>query len=88
MGLAETLDVLRRLPTGRRSWLCAVTPAGGVVQMRWEQGRLWLETPNPSDATSTGKFAGLDEAELMLTVLATEDRVAIGELEGVTTQPW
>jgi hypothetical protein len=88
MVLAETLDVLRRLPTWRGSWLCAVSPTGGIVQMRWEHGHLWLETPNPSDATSTGKVASLDEAELMLTILATEDRVAITELDGVTTKPW
>jgi len=88
MGLAETLDVLRRLPTGRRSWLCAVTSTEKVVQMSWENGHLWLETPNPSDATSTGKVASLDEAELMLTILATEDRTAIAELDGVTTRPW
>lgn len=87
MVLPEVLDVLRRLPTRTGSWLCAAG-TGGVVQQRWEDGRLWLETPHPADGTATGKYARLDEAERMLTVLATEDRVAVVDLDGVTTAPW
>jgi hypothetical protein len=56
--------------------------------MRWEDGRLWLETPHPQDATATGKQATLDEAERMLAILATEGRAAVAELDGVTRQPW
>jgi hypothetical protein len=88
MVLPELLDVVRRLPTRTDSWLSAISGTGGIVQMRWEDGRLWLETPHPDDGTATGKHASLAEAERMLTILATEDRVAIAELDGVTTQGW
>jgi hypothetical protein len=88
MVLPEVLGVLRRLPTRTDSWLSVRSGTGGIVQMRWQLGRLWLETPHPQDATSTGKHASLDEAERTLTILATEDRVAVTELAGVTTQPW
>jgi len=87
MNLPEIIDVLRRLPTRTDSWLSASHDAG-CVQMRWENGLLWLETPNPADSSSTGKFAGLDEAERMLTILATQNRNAVAELDGVTTKPW
>lgn len=88
MVLPEVLDVLRRLPTRTNSWLCAVSAAEAVVQLRWESGGLWVETPHPEDATSTGKYATLDEAVHLLTVLATENRSAIADLPGVTRQPW
>jgi hypothetical protein len=87
MELPAMLDELRRLPTRTDSWLSAVHDAG-CVQMRWADGRLWLESPNAADGTSTGKYATLAEAELMLTVLATEHRVAVGELPGVTIEAW
>lgn len=88
MVLSEALDVLRRLPTRTNSWLCAVSGTEGVVQLRWEDGRLWLETPHPEDHTSTGTYASLAEAERMVTILATEDRVAIADLDGATRQRW
>ncbi|GAA3232447.1 hypothetical protein GCM10010532_068560 [Dactylosporangium siamense] len=88
MVLPELLDVVRRLPTRTDSWLSAISATGGIVQMRYEDGRLWLETPHPDEGAATGKHASLEEAERMLTVLATEDRVAIAELDGVTTQRW
>ena len=88
MLLPETMDLLRRMPTRTDSWLCAVSVTDEVVQMRWKDGRLWLETPNPKDSTSTGTYANLDDAERILTILATENRVAIAELDNVTTQPW
>ncbi|MFC7242064.1 DUF6891 domain-containing protein [Catellatospora aurea] len=88
MMLPEALDVLRRLPTRTNSWLCAASASDVAVQMRWEHCGLWLETPHPEDATSTGKYATLDEAVRMLTVLATEDRSAMAELEGATRRPW
>lgn len=88
MTLPETLDVLRRLPTRTESWLSAVGRSGGIVQMRWENGRLWLETPDTEAQASIGRHASLAEAEQMLTVLSTEDRVAIRDLPGVITEPW
>jgi hypothetical protein len=87
MELREIVDVLRRLPTRTDSWLSALHDAG-CVQVRWKNGRLWLETPNPTDQTSTGKYATLEEAERMLTILAVEHRNGVTELDGVTTTPW
>ncbi|GAA2590965.1 hypothetical protein GCM10010435_82100 [Winogradskya consettensis] len=87
MSLPEILDVVRQLPTRTGSWLCAVHESG-IVQMRWENGKLWLESPIEAESASIGKYAGLDEVERMLTILATEHRIALRELDGVTTEPW
>ncbi|MEV0729550.1 hypothetical protein [Polymorphospora sp. NPDC050346] len=87
MGLPEILAVVRRLPTRTDSWLAA-THEAGIVQMRWENGMLWLESPFVAESASVGKYASLDEAERMLTILATENRNAIRELDGVITKPW
>jgi hypothetical protein len=84
----EAMDVLRRMPTRTGSWLSAVGRSGAIVQAAWEHGTLWLETPNPADASSTGKHASLEETERMLVVLATDDRSAVAELDGATTRPW
>ena len=88
MILPEVLEVLRRLPTRTDSWLSAVSGGGSIVQMRWSGGRLWLETPHPEDGTATGKHASLAEAEWVLSILAAEDRCVVGELPGVTRNPW
>ncbi|GAB2625659.1 hypothetical protein Aab01nite_15960 [Paractinoplanes abujensis] len=88
MVLAEMLDVLRRLPTRVNAFLVAVHPTAGCVQMRWEDGRLWLETPDADAQASTGKYATLAEAERTLTILATEHRNAVAGLDGVTTTAW
>jgi hypothetical protein len=87
MSLPEMLAVVRRMPTRTGSWLAAVHEAG-VVQMRWEDGQLWLESPFEDESVSVGRYASLDEAERMLTILATENRNAIRELDGVTTISW
>ncbi|GIF21126.1 hypothetical protein Ate02nite_38560 [Paractinoplanes tereljensis] len=87
MSLPEILAVVRRLPTRTNSWLAAVHDAG-IVQMRWEDGRLWLESPLVTESASVGKYASLDDAERVLTILATENRNAIRELDGVTTKAW
>ncbi|BCY06781.1 hypothetical protein [Actinoplanes sp. L3-i22] len=86
--LPETLDVLRRLPTGTNSWLAAGSRSDELVQMRWEDGQLWLETPDVAISASIGKYATLAEAEQVLTILAEQDRVAIRELPDVITKPW
>jgi hypothetical protein len=88
MILPEVLDTVRRLPTRTGSWLSAVSRSGSVIQLHWTSGRLWLETPHPADGTATGKEASLSEAETMLAILATEDRSAVAELDGVQTEPW
>ncbi|MEU4569933.1 hypothetical protein [Micromonospora sp. NPDC023956] len=84
----ETAEIVRRMPTRTGSWLSAITPSGGIVQMSWDDGQLWLETPHPDEATSTGTHATVQEAERMLRILAEEDRVAIAELPGAVRRPW
>lgn len=87
MELPEILDRVRRLPTRTDSWLCAVV-GDECVQLRWENGRLWLESPDPQRQASTGKYATIDETERVLMILATEHRQAVADLNGVTCTPW
>lgn len=84
----ETAEIVRRLPTRTGSWLSAMTPSGRIVQMSWDDGQLWLETPHPDEATSTGIYATVKEAERMLRILAEEDRAAIVEVPGAIRRPW
>jgi hypothetical protein len=88
LGWKEAAEIVRRMPTRTGSWLSALSPSGAIVQMSWNDGRLWLETPHPDDAASTGKHATVEEAEQMLRILAEEDRVAIADLPGAIRKPW
>ncbi|WP_433199634.1 DUF6891 domain-containing protein [Dactylosporangium sp. CS-047395] len=81
-------EMVRRMPTRTGSWLSAISPSGRIVQLALDDGRLWLESPQPDDESSTGKHATVEEAELMLRILAEEDRVAIAELPGAVRRPW
>ncbi|WP_157407226.1 hypothetical protein [Actinomadura atramentaria] len=77
-------------------WVRALTPedgnfltfegrTGGIVQMmREDDGRLWLETPEPGARRAVGRYVEVEEAERMVEVLAREDRVAVAELGGLT----
>ncbi|MEE6260694.1 DUF6891 domain-containing protein [Plantactinospora sonchi] len=85
---AEAVAALRRMPVRTGAWACFVGRSGRVVQVRWEQGRLWLETPDPQTQTSVGRHVSLPEAERMVSTLAVEDRVAVNELGDLTTVRW
>ncbi|MGR6317633.1 hypothetical protein Q2K19_04760 [Micromonospora soli] len=85
---AEAVAIAHRLQPGTRDFLSCLGRSGGVVQMGWEADRLWLETPHPETATVTGRHVTLAEAERMITLLATEDRVAVAELGDTVTKPW
>ncbi|MFG1927149.1 DUF6891 domain-containing protein [Cryptosporangium sp. NPDC048952] len=87
MRLAEALDVLRGMPLGN-TWFCAQARSRAIVQLNWPGGRLWVESPNAAEQTTTGAHASRADAERMLAVLATEGRAAVDELPGVGTQPW
>ncbi|MBF9133567.1 hypothetical protein I0C86_32210 [Plantactinospora sp. S1510] len=76
------------MPVRTGAWLCCRGRSGGIVQMRWEQRRLWLETPDPEASASLGRHVTIPEAERMIRALATEDRVAVPELGGLTTDSW
>jgi hypothetical protein len=80
--------LLRAMPPRTGSWACFGGAAGGVIQIRWEDGRLWLETPDPSTRTSLGRYVSLTEAEGMVSMLAIEGRVAVSELDGLQRIAW
>lgn len=85
---AEAVAIAHRLQPHTRDFLSCLGRSGGVVQMCWKADRLWLETPHPESATATGRHVTLAEAERMITILATEDRVAVAELGETVTGPW
>ena len=41
LDLFESMALLRRMPPTTGSWACFGGAAGDVVQVRWEDGRLW-----------------------------------------------
>ncbi|MFI5956183.1 DUF6891 domain-containing protein [Cryptosporangium sp. NPDC051539] len=84
---AEALDVLRGMPTAG-TWFCAKGRSGGIVQLTWPEGGVWVESPDVVTQTTTGAHATPADAERMLTVLAREDRVAVHELPGASTESW
>ncbi|MEU8422198.1 hypothetical protein AB0C15_15130 [Micromonospora sp. NPDC048835] len=86
---AEACLLLRAMRPLSRDFLTALGRSGGCVQVAWERDGLWLEELDPARATSTGRIATVAEAERMLTVLATQDRVPIDELGGdLVTKRW
>ncbi|MFG1868676.1 DUF6891 domain-containing protein [Micromonospora arborensis] len=86
---AEACLLLRAMRPLSRDFLTAFGRSGCCVQVAWERDGLWLEELDTARATSTGRIATIAEAERMLTVLATEDRVPIDELGGdLVTKRW
>ncbi|MEU7614359.1 hypothetical protein [Micromonospora sp. NPDC049204] len=86
---AEARLLLRAMRPLSRDFLTASGRSGGCVQATWERDGLWLEELDTARATSTGRIATVAEAERLLTVLATEDRVGIDELGGdLVTKSW
>ncbi|MFG1650900.1 DUF6891 domain-containing protein [Micromonospora sp. NPDC049275] len=86
---AEACLLVRAMRPLSSDFLTAFGRSGGCVQVTWESDGLWLEELDTAGATSTGRIATVAEAERMLTVLATEDRVPIDELGGdLVTKRW
>jgi hypothetical protein len=85
---AGVIDLLRRMPVYGKDFLVCVGRSGGCVQMKWEGNRLWLESPDSAAGTSIGRHVSIDEAERMITILAAEDHVAVGELGDLETARW
>ncbi|AVT39322.1 hypothetical protein [Plantactinospora sp. BB1] len=88
LSLRESVDLLRRMPVRTGAWVSFLGRSGGIVQMRWKERRLWLETPDPEAAASLGRHVTIPEAERMVGVLAVEDRVAVADLGDVRMVPW
>ncbi|MBE1492320.1 DUF6891 domain-containing protein [Plantactinospora soyae] len=85
---SESVDVLRRMPVRTDAWMSCRGRSRGIVQVRWEERRLWLETPDPEASASFGRYVTIPEAERMIGVLATEDRVAVAELGDLVRNSW
>ncbi|MEU8389672.1 hypothetical protein [Micromonospora sp. NPDC048842] len=86
---AEARLLLRAMRPLSTDFLTAFGRSGGCVQVAWERDGLWLEELDTLRSTSTGRIATIGEAERMLTVLATEDRVPVDELGGdLVTKRW
>ncbi|XRQ07172.1 hypothetical protein ACN3XK_63410 [Actinomadura welshii] len=66
-------------PEHRREW---------AAELRRGEPRLWLEAPFPEKRELHGRFATIEEAERMVTILAVEDRVAVHELGDLEIDTW
>lgn len=88
MSVTESVSVLRN-PVRTGGWATYATRSGAVVQHMWQAGpKLWLESPDQAAGLSRGRHVTLAEAEQMITILAREDRVAIGDLGETREIPW
>ncbi|MET8867211.1 hypothetical protein ABZW11_30065 [Nonomuraea sp. NPDC004580] len=89
MSLAQARSLLLDLIPRAGNFAVFVGRSGGVIQMRWEDGRrLWLEAPDQEARHSRGRHVTPDEADDLVTILAREDRVAIDRLGDLETHPW
>ena len=91
--LDEALGWVQNLEPVDGYFLTFTGRSKGTVQMMWQaQGpnrpELWLETPNPAKRELHGRFATLEEAQRMVTILAVEDRVAVHELGDLKINTW
>ena len=89
LSLAEARGLLLDLTPYPGNFAVFSGRTGGTVQVAWESGpRLWLEHPDPATRTSHGRHVTPAEAEDLLTVLATADRVALDHIPGHTARNW
>jgi hypothetical protein len=88
MELTESVALLRHMPPRSGAWASYAGASGGIVQVKWEEQRLWLESPDPAAGHSLGRHVTLAEAEQMITILAMADRVAVQDLDSLQTRPW
>lgn len=89
MTLAEARGLLLELTPRPDNFATFEGPSEGVVQVMWETGpKLWLEFPDPANRRTHGRHVTMAEAENLMTILATEDRVPLDLLPGYTTENW
>jgi hypothetical protein len=89
--LDECLQWLAALAPTDGNYLVFIGRSAGVVQLRWEgpgEPRLWLETPEPSNGCSRGRYVTRDQAATMIQSLARDDRVAVDDLSDLETRVW
>ena len=89
MSVAESVSVPRNMPVRTGGWATYATQSGAVVQNVWEAGpTLWMESPDQTAGLSRGRHVTLAEAEQVITILARQDRVTIGDLGETREIPW
>ncbi|WUI01958.1 hypothetical protein OHR68_09150 [Spirillospora sp. NBC_00431] len=89
MTLAEARGLLLELTPRPDNFATFEGRTAGVVQVMWETGpKLWLECPDPAARRTLGRHVTVTEAENLMTILATEDRVALDLLPGHTAEDW
>ncbi|TDC86822.1 hypothetical protein [Actinomadura sp. 7K507] len=91
--LDEALNWVRGLEPVHGHFLTFTGRSEGTVQMMWHadgpnRPELWLETTYPKKRELHGRFVTVEEAERMVTILAVEDRVAVGELGNLKVDTW
>lgn len=92
--LSSCLGFLRLLTPTTEAFLVFKGRNGGVVQVAWSEAsdsgelQLWLETPEPERRRSRGRHVTLVEAEVTVSALANEDRVAVDDLGGLSYVEW
>ncbi|GLW31972.1 hypothetical protein [Actinoplanes regularis] len=71
------------------NWAVFTSRSDAVIQVECtDDGRLWLETPDPDTKQSLGRLVTVREATALLEILAREDRSAVAGLPGVEAVPW
>ena len=87
----ETLDncvarLDRQILRAPGNWAVFSSRSGAVIQVKCtDDGRLWLETPDPATKQSPGRTVTVEEAATLLEILAREDRSAVADLSGTET---
>ncbi|MET8154573.1 hypothetical protein ACIBSW_07940 [Actinoplanes sp. NPDC049668] len=90
----ETLDrctarLDRQILRTPGNWAVFTSRSDAVIQVDCtEEGRLWLETPDPATKRSRGLHVTVQEAAALLEILAREDRSAVPDLPDAETIPW
>jgi hypothetical protein len=71
------------------NWAVFTSRSDAVIQVECtDDGRLWLETPDPATQQSRGLLVTVAEATALLEILAREDRSAVADLPGAQTVAW
>ncbi|GID92441.1 hypothetical protein ACFQFC_40400 [Amorphoplanes digitatis] len=90
----ETLDrctarLDRQILRTPGNWAVFTSRSDAVIQVECtEEGRLWLETPDPSTKRSHGLHVTVQQATTLLEILSREDRSAVTDLPDAETITW
>lgn len=89
MTLDECRWLLRSAPAAPGGNTIYTSRSGKMVQHIWNaEGTLWLEHLDQAAKVSHGRLVTPDEVDQVITVLAREDRVILGDLGPLETVAW